>query len=737
MSNNPEFVGRLTEMETKEVSLVDIPANQRAFLIVKSGAVGSVYLHSSEDTITAVDFNKEDKIVATWKSDSREEAIEFVKSLDGRRFIVERKDDEFVVIDTQDSSIVKKTDGAEEALREAAIFEIEKRDLPKEAYAYVGDPETKSTWKLKLFESEEDIPDSPSITLTAMAAQALSPKGFRGQRVDLPEGAVSKVKDKVAEAWLKARRNAGQNVSANDLPEILKSEEVVNSKASELISKCANRVEEILKALSECENGEMTGLPITVCHSIRNVQSDLIKAIDPDSKQFIVKSEQVSFEGISKEIQEDLIPVLSEVHRRLDKSALELKDCEVLDDAQINTVKSSVGLLNRVLQSADYGADKIISKSFDSEDFDNRLEVVINKLSSIRLALNSPVEEEGASSSDVSDLIKNAIHNDFDERSSYKKAVDEFCKSTGVFGDSDSLYQVRPNGESFSVFLVSAVEKMAEFDSLEAAEQDAELRNIEVFDRIAKGGRFKVRPEEDKFVVVDTEDDKVVWESEDLVAAMRRAREMNMGNMGEEKPKEEAPSEEAKSSEDQNNDQDLEKTGAAMQRDRLSRLRSVVKLYKEALDELLSGAKSLDKFHKVGKALDQIVRELSTAKKSVNASMGIDEKRDLTGANPNVGSGHQPDESVVGDAADEIAGEGTPSLSELMKAIKEVNEKCDSLVEENKTKEETIKSLRGQVASFKKYRAAPSSMPDDGVTVSKSSNEVSSVAWPRDMAATN
>jgi hypothetical protein len=80
-----------------------------------------------------------------------------------------------------------KTDGGEQ--------------YPAEAYAYVPDPESPSTWKLRLWES-------PSEKVTASqvgaAAAAFSPGGFRGNKVQIPPGDVAKVKARVRSAWKSA-----------------------------------------------------------------------------------------------------------------------------------------------------------------------------------------------------------------------------------------------------------------------------------------------------------------------------------------------------------------------------------------------------------------------------------------------------------------------------------------------------------------------------------------------------
>lgn len=80
-----------------------------------------------------------------------------------------------------------------------------------------------SEWKLRLFDTQADADaNRPSIQLTAGAAQALGPSGFRGSRVQLPSGARTRTIARVRGAWLRARRQADQDVSREDLPTVLK-----------------------------------------------------------------------------------------------------------------------------------------------------------------------------------------------------------------------------------------------------------------------------------------------------------------------------------------------------------------------------------------------------------------------------------------------------------------------------------------------------------------------------------
>lgn len=86
---------------------------------------------------------------------------------------------------------------------------------PSGDYAYVPDEGDSAGWKLRLTAKPGGKPD-PKIT--AGAVQALSPGGFRGRQVQIPEKARPGVIAKVRTAWLAARPDKTEA----DLPEVLK-----------------------------------------------------------------------------------------------------------------------------------------------------------------------------------------------------------------------------------------------------------------------------------------------------------------------------------------------------------------------------------------------------------------------------------------------------------------------------------------------------------------------------------
>lgn len=109
--------------------------------------------------------------------------------------------------------------------------------FPAAAYAYVPDPQTPSTWKLRLWET-------PSSKATArqvgMAIAALGPGGFRGNRVQIPSGDLAGVKAKVRSAWKSV------NGSDKEMPAVLKNDDTVLSRVLKLLGLKDEDVDKLL-----------------------------------------------------------------------------------------------------------------------------------------------------------------------------------------------------------------------------------------------------------------------------------------------------------------------------------------------------------------------------------------------------------------------------------------------------------------------------------------------------------
>jgi len=98
------------------------------------------------------------------------------------------------------------------------VKKVGDRELPAKCFAWVGDPEAPETWKLPYLNPDGSVDE----THLAAAAAALSPGGFRGQKVDLPTEAVAGVKAKLRAAYGKLGKKGeeipGQLREAEQIP---------------------------------------------------------------------------------------------------------------------------------------------------------------------------------------------------------------------------------------------------------------------------------------------------------------------------------------------------------------------------------------------------------------------------------------------------------------------------------------------------------------------------------------
>jgi hypothetical protein len=76
-------------------------------------------------------------------------------------------------------------------------------ELPASAFLYVPDSEDPGTWKLPV----KDANGEPNLGRVAAAAAALSPKGFRGSRVDIPADEIGAVKKKLVALYKRLGRD--------------------------------------------------------------------------------------------------------------------------------------------------------------------------------------------------------------------------------------------------------------------------------------------------------------------------------------------------------------------------------------------------------------------------------------------------------------------------------------------------------------------------------------------------
>lgn len=145
------------------------------------------------------------------------------------------------VIDAEEpdeESVESALKAAEGALEWLKLQEATKTEagvsFPSAAYAYVPDADKPSTWKLRLW---EDLEKKATVAQVGRAAAALSPGGFRGNRVQLPADAIAGVKAKIRAAY----RRLG--VKAADMPRWVKEAEM----RDKIAESCEIDIQEVTK----------------------------------------------------------------------------------------------------------------------------------------------------------------------------------------------------------------------------------------------------------------------------------------------------------------------------------------------------------------------------------------------------------------------------------------------------------------------------------------------------------
>jgi hypothetical protein len=133
-------------------------------------------------------------------------------------------------------------------MSKAATKREDGEDFPAAAFAYVPDPESPSTWKLRLWDS---LDEKETVAQVSRAVAALSPSGFRGNRVQIPAEDLASVKAKVSAAWRQV------NEPDRELPAILKRdnsnylEDIIEKGGTSSMNLQENEINDIVNTMSE------------------------------------------------------------------------------------------------------------------------------------------------------------------------------------------------------------------------------------------------------------------------------------------------------------------------------------------------------------------------------------------------------------------------------------------------------------------------------------------------------
>jgi len=366
-----------------------------------------------------------------------------------------------------------------------------------------------------------------------------------------------------------------------------------------------------------------------------------------------------------------------------------------------------------------------------------------------------------AAASEVEKSVAEILSGGEDHRSAGERAVESIREIEKSLGDkaSEALTEVsgtvveiakaatmyetacdwdaKPGEDKYYVVLRTAPEpdkKISSHGSRIEAKNAALKLNMEAVAKIAKGATkkgFTVKPGGKGYLVVDADSGKIVLDTADEAAAKKKAMELNFGAKKNDTGKEDDVTATATATTGTETTQ-TGKVGTPMQSNRLNRLKGAVKLLKEALGDLRSGSVSMEKFRKVGDLLGTLINELGVVKQSGQTG-GVDDVRDTTPGNANVGSGVQPDAASVADAT-AVVGDGTPdSLKQILKQLEDLKGEVAKVSEAATKKDETIAGLKTELATIKKAKAAPSAPPEDDGVVAGKVEKSERVAWPADM----
>lgn len=217
-------------------------------------------------------------------------------------------------------------------------------DFPASAYAYVPDPETPSTWKLRLWES---VSKKETVAQVSRAATALTSAGFRGNKVQIPSSDLAAVKSKVSAAWKRV------NGPDRPLPAILKSIDSVDlMKAMPMPDYTQLQVIDALrKAVGDVAvmythahgyHWNVRGGDFAQFHSLfESIYSDVYESIDPLAEN-IVKMGGIAPRGLSEFV----------AFATLDDEPINAVDGEVLAAALAVDNDVVINSLNNVFQIA-------------------------------------------------------------------------------------------------------------------------------------------------------------------------------------------------------------------------------------------------------------------------------------------------------------------------------------------------------------------------------------------------
>lgn len=236
----------------------------------------------------------------------------------------------------------KKTeflDGAGISSKQAVMKTEDGKDYPASCYAYVPDPEAVNTWKLRMC-----AVGTTEITREQLgaAAAALSPGGFRGNRVELPSEDVNKVKAKLRSEYSKL------DVAREDMPESIKSLEVevkdVKVKFAKATKACATdlrkKMDDVLSEM-EKEDSDKVAMVRQLAELVAQVTEEELRVQLEELVNAMLETLKPTEEAPTEETPTEEAPATEEVDVEAIAKALKLNELSELLENQTKAIAES------------------------------------------------------------------------------------------------------------------------------------------------------------------------------------------------------------------------------------------------------------------------------------------------------------------------------------------------------------------------------------------------------------
>lgn len=609
----PEGPNRLTNIKTKEISLVDVAANQTTFLVVK-----------------------------------RADGTESVEKAQ-----------------------TKTEDGV---------------SFPASAYAYVPDPKQPSTWKLRLYDKPED--EKPSAKLTAAAAAALGPKGWRGNKVQIPAADLPGVKAKVRAAWAKAHEGASE-----DKPEMPAS---IKKNAVRRANAIVDAIREIRYAVEVAPVSETdTAIPRDLALTLRSMQIELRRFSEeklesncyPGVSGFYFGA---PFQPLSAQCKKDILAALEAVEAQLESLSESREGESLLSPDEAKAVVASADKIGAAIATHYIDVTKASSAKYGE----------------VQLRDHQGKWTEAAGGSPDGSQIGPHVGHVQVQLSSLAKARESApvgSKKRWLLGKQMAALEQLVSTKAPVSSAIDSVRKAIERSTSDLLELTAILDH-------------KLDAESIKKVVssvadVGAELDACTEVVGDLLKADGGTAPRTETNMSANTPAAQTPA-----------------VAAPVKKSHLAQLVDLTKQFKGAVGELKSGQVAVDKFDGIASGLETIRGECEVTKYLEQSKL---RKRASTESTP-APAISQPQ------VATPPSGEVVETMKRYEAKLSEFDERNKKLDAELQKRDQTVASLKDEIVELKKFREAPSHISEAEVELLKrdgDSEAEGEVTWGFDLSA--